>query len=50
MDLIERLFHVSPDQGDGSLEAQIVVVSLLALFVVVRSIKLLRHRNQGVQK
>ena len=39
MDFIERLFHVSPDGGDGSVEFLWLVVAALAL-----SLALLRRR------
>jgi hypothetical protein len=34
MDFIERLFYISPDHGDGTLEAIIVVVVLALPFVL----------------
>jgi hypothetical protein len=34
MDFIERIFHLSPDNGDGSLEAAILAVLALSLSLV----------------
>ena len=31
MDLIERLFHVSPDGGSGTLEMTLLLIALTAL-------------------
>jgi len=35
MDFIERIFHASPDHGDGTLEAAIVNVLVLLFFLLV---------------
>jgi len=37
MDWIERLFHVSPDGGSGSLEVGIVAGAAVALALVIAS-------------
>jgi hypothetical protein len=36
MDFIERVFGVSPDGGNGSLEMLYVIVALLAIAAVVQ--------------
>jgi ABC-type phosphate transport system permease subunit len=46
MDLIERIFHLSPDHGNGTLEAMLVV-AILAIpiaFTVVRAALAFRTR------
>ena len=44
MDFIERIFHLSPDNGDGSLEAAIlavvaVLLSLIALTMIQQCLR-----------
>jgi hypothetical protein len=39
MDWIERLFNISPDNGDGTLEALIVILAVLAALVLVASLR-----------
>jgi hypothetical protein len=46
MDLIERLFGLAPDGGDGSLEALIFVVILAVLAGVVGYRR--RSRDHGI--
>jgi len=46
MDLIERLFHISPDGGSGSTEAMYVLALLTIMLVMVfRSIRGIRRRR-----
>jgi hypothetical protein len=35
MDWIERLFHISPDAGNGSLELSIMIGALIAFVMVL---------------
>ena len=44
MDLIERIFGVSPDNGDGSFEAMIFI----AIFVVILVWGLKRYKGHGI--
>ena len=39
MDWIERVFHVSPDNGDGTLEALVIIVAVLAAIVIIASLR-----------
>lgn len=50
MDIFERLFGISPDNGSGSLEAVYVTVALVALAVFIgrrRIVALLRDIAAG---
>jgi hypothetical protein len=44
MDFIERIFGVSPDNGDGSTEAMWIVALLAAIVMVVWAVR--RHRRR----
>jgi hypothetical protein len=44
MDFIERIFHLSPDNGDGSLEAAILAVLALSLSLV--ALKVMHRRGR----
>ena len=44
MDLVERIFGVSPDNGDGSFEAMIFI----AIFVVILVWGLKRYKGHGI--
>jgi hypothetical protein len=43
MDFIERIFHLSPDHGDGSFEAMLVFA---LLFLVALALLRFRHRTR----
>lgn len=47
MDWIERLFHVSPDGGSGSLEASIVIGAVAAVLVTLAAIAGVRRIVPG---
>ncbi len=49
MDFIERIFHVSPDNGDGTLETAFLVLSAtcIVLIAVGRHISHLSRRNMA---
>ena len=52
MDLIERLFGVSPDGGSGSLESLYIVLAVLALAAIAgrrRLANLFRSRAQAAR-
>jgi hypothetical protein len=36
MDFIERLFHISPDGGSGSLEFLLLVIPVALMYWVIR--------------
>jgi hypothetical protein len=46
MDWIERLFHISPDGGNGSLELLFFVVPIGAFLIAVISALWIRRRRQ----
>jgi hypothetical protein len=39
MDWIERMFNVSPDNGDGTLEALVVITVVMVALVLVASMR-----------
>ena len=39
MDFIERIFHLSPDYGDGTLET-LIVLAIVAVPIVVRALRI----------
>jgi hypothetical protein len=39
MDWIERLFNVSPDNGDGTLEAVLITIAVIIAALVVASMR-----------
>jgi hypothetical protein len=47
MDFIERIFHLSPDQGSGSYEAWLV--TLVGFLVLVAVLVSKRRRRRGRQ-
>jgi len=51
MDFIERIFHLSPDNGDGSFEAMLLLVLLLLVAFAIRGFlrrsRRLMHRAHG---
>ena len=47
MDFIERIFHLSPDQGSGSYEAWLV--SLVGFLVLATVLVSQRRRRRGHQ-
>jgi hypothetical protein len=46
MDWIEHLFHVSPDQGNGSLELLFVILPVAALAIGSAGLLWFRHRRK----
>jgi hypothetical protein len=55
MDWIERIFHVSPDAGNGSLELLFFLCPIAAFLIGVLSLLWLRHtrrkrRNKSQEK
>jgi hypothetical protein len=46
MDWIEYLFHVSPDQGNGSLELLFVILPVAALAIGSAGLLWFRHRRK----
>jgi hypothetical protein len=44
MDFIERIFGVSPDNGDGSTEVMWIVALLAAIVMVVWAVRRRRRR------
>ena len=45
MDLFERIFHVSPDRGNGSLE--LLLFPLAAVIIASRPLHWRQHRGLG---
>jgi hypothetical protein len=39
MDFIERIFHLTPDHGDGTLET-LIVLAVVAVPIVVRALRI----------
>jgi hypothetical protein len=46
MDFIERLFGVSPDGGDGSLESMYVLATLIAMATIIYALNRIRMHKQ----
>ena len=48
MDFVERIFHVSPDQGSGSYEAllTILVVSIVVAALLTSQVRKRRSRHK----
>jgi hypothetical protein len=50
MDFIERIFHIAPDGGTGTLELSLLIVFLIAPFAAMMVVRRRRARSLQSQR